>query len=142
MDHAAELVASLDEEASKVRMQATKAEKLKLQALKRLEQLQGQLNLVSDKADSQGLRFGVHHGGVGGVGGGGASAATVASLVAQAESTLALMRRRADGSVEQWMQSEGGAMQRGLLAAAEAVQRAEEAVEDEADKRDRKRKVG
>jgi len=141
MDHAADLVASLDEEASKVRMQATKAEKLKLQALKRLEQLQGQLNLVSDKADSQGLRFGVHHGGVGGVGGGGASAATAASLVAQAESTLALMRRRADGSVEQWMQSEGGAMQRGLLAAAEAVQRAEEAVEDEADKRDRKRKV-
>lgn len=46
----------MDDHAAKVRMQATKAEKLKLSAMKQLESLAGTLAAVSDKADSDQLK--------------------------------------------------------------------------------------
>lgn len=46
----------MDDHAAKVRMQATKAEKLKLSAMKQLESLAGTLAAVADKADSDQLK--------------------------------------------------------------------------------------
>lgn len=66
--------------------------------------------------------------------------AGVAGHISNAEATLTLVRRRADASVEVWMQ-DANALARGVGQAADAVQRAEEAVEDEAGKKDRKQKV-
>jgi myosin heavy subunit len=124
IEHATEVVMQMDDQASKVRMQATKAEKLKLSALKQLETLAATLHLVSEKADSDQLR--------GTVG--------VAGLIQTAEATLNMIRRRTDVSIEVWMQ-DANAMQRGIVQAVDAVQKAEEAVEDESGKKDRKRKM-
>jgi len=49
-------VMQMDDHAAKVRMQATKAEKLKLSAMKQLESLAGTLAAVADKADSDQLK--------------------------------------------------------------------------------------
>lgn len=46
----------LDDAATKVRMQATKANKLKLAAMKQLETLAGTLAMVTDKADGDHLK--------------------------------------------------------------------------------------
>jgi hypothetical protein len=66
--------------------------------------------------------------------------AGVSGHIQNAEATLNLVRRRADVSVEVWMQ-DASAVSRAVGQAADAVQRAEEAVEDEAGKKDRKKKV-
>lgn len=124
IDHATEVVMAMDDQATKLRMQATKAEKLKLNALKQLEALAGNLAVVADKADSDHLK----------------GLAGVSGHISNAEATLNLVRRRADVSIEVWMQDPNG-IARGVAQAVDAVQRAEEAVEDEAGKRDRKRKV-
>lgn len=124
IEHAAEVVMQMDDQATKIRMQATKAEKLKLSALKQLETLAGTLAVIQDKSEGDQL------GGFAGVTG----------QLTHAEATLNLIRRRSDVSVEVWMQ-DANAIQRGILQAVDAVQRAEEAVEDEAGKRERKRKI-
>jgi hypothetical protein len=46
----------MDDQAAKVRMAATKAEKLKLAAMKQLEALAGTLAVVADKADADQLK--------------------------------------------------------------------------------------
>jgi predicted KAP-like P-loop ATPase len=68
------------------------------------------------------------------------SKAGVSGHIQNAEATVNLVRRRADVSIEVWMQ-DSTAITRGIGQAAEAVQRAEESVEDEAGKKDRKKKV-
>jgi len=54
----------MDDHAAKVRMQAIKAEKLKLSAMKQLESLASTLAAVADKADSDQLKTQVMNGGI------------------------------------------------------------------------------
>ena len=106
----------------KIRMQATKAEKMKNAAVRQLEALAGTLTVISEKADGESLK----------------TLSGVNSAIGTA--TLNLVRQRVDVSVEVWMQ-DANAIQRSIVQATDAVQRAEESVEDESGKRERKRKV-
>ena len=53
IEHASEVVMKMDDQATKVRMQATKAHKMKLVATKQLEGLSGTLSVISEKADEE-----------------------------------------------------------------------------------------